>query len=42
MEKGQERGPSYLITLPPVGDVGTQLLVTYDLPHLLDGRIRGH
>lgn len=36
------REASYLITLPPVGDVGTQLLVTYDLAHFLNGRVRGH
>jgi hypothetical protein len=33
---------SYLITLPPVGDVGAELLVTDDLSHFLNGRVRGH
>ena len=37
-----EKGASHLITLPPVGDVGAELLVAYDLPHLLNGRVRGH
>lgn len=33
---------SYLITLPPVRDVGAQLLITHHLPHLLDGGVGGH
>lgn len=38
----QAEGISYLITLPPVGDVGTQLLVTNDLSHFFNRRVRGH
>lgn len=42
IQQNVKPGRTNLVTLPPVGHVGPEFLVTHHLPHLLYGRVGGH